>query len=236
MMHGNTKLKFSFFFFPKFCKTFVAWEQGILNPTLLWDWRQDCMSEVTIFTVVKTECYVNWTTYVSLKRSNTWPVTIIEESFHNAEINQSAVWSVWEIRTSFLYLVNLMTAVACCLFSFWFCVCVHDLTVMVTEHSGPVACLGDPVYKPQVTSLCCLRVFILVPSPSARCGIVPSVRLMSLPFVPLPVHYSLVQPARSRKQLPVSQRMVKNVLAKRILHFLVGLYTHWQPTFGDEQL
>ena len=82
--------------------------------------------------------------------------------------------------------------------------------------------------------LCCLRVFILVLSP-AHCGLVPSSMLRSVPFIPLPVHYSLVQPARSWKQLPVNQRMVKSVLVKRILLFPVGPYTHLQPTFGDEQ-
>jgi hypothetical protein len=65
--------------------------------------------------------------------------------------------------------------------------------------------------------LCFLRVFILVLSPSAHCRIMPSVMLRSPPFVPLPVHFSLFQPARSQKRLPVNQRMVKNVLVKRIL-------------------
>ena len=87
------------FSFTKFYKTFIAWEQGILNRTLLWGWWQDCMSQVMLFTVVKTECYVKWTMYVSLKQRNKWPLTIKEETFCNAEINQSAVWSVWGIRT-----------------------------------------------------------------------------------------------------------------------------------------
>ena len=43
------------FFFTKFYKTFIAWEHGILNPTLFWGWWQDYTSQVTPFTVKK-----NW--------------------------------------------------------------------------------------------------------------------------------------------------------------------------------
>jgi hypothetical protein len=140
------------FFFTKFYKTFIAWEQGILNPTLLWDWWQDYASQVTLFTVKKSECYINWTMYVSLKWSNKWPVTVKDVTFCNAVIDRPAVWSVWWIKTSVLRLVYLMTAVACCLFPFWFCICVHDLMIMVTEHGDLATWLGGPVYKRQVTS------------------------------------------------------------------------------------
>jgi hypothetical protein len=103
--HWNVRRKLRFF---------IAWELGIWNATLLWGWWQDYTLQVTLFTVVKTECYVNWTMYVSLKQSNKWPITIKEESFCNAEINRSAVWSVWGIRT--FYVFGILSDSSCLLF------------------------------------------------------------------------------------------------------------------------
>jgi len=53
----------------------------------------------------------------------------------------------------FFCLVYLMIAVACCWFCFGYSICVQDLSVMVTEHSGPDSCSGGPAYKPQVKRL-----------------------------------------------------------------------------------